>query len=66
MKASPFVMADAGSDILGHGLPQAASRRISGGQLFLLLLAEDLLWARSKGLLNWRGPAKPKLTVYSV
>jgi NADH-quinone oxidoreductase subunit A len=33
--------------------------------LFLLLLAEGLLWAWSKGLLNWRGPAKPKFTVYS-
>lgn len=33
--------------------------------LFLLLLAEGLLWAWSKSLLNWRGPAKPKLTVYS-
>jgi NADH-quinone oxidoreductase subunit A len=27
--------------------------------LFLLLLAEGLLWAWSKGLLNWRGPSKP-------
>jgi NADH-quinone oxidoreductase subunit A len=32
--------------------------------LFLLLLAEGLVWAWSKGLLNWRGPSKPKLTVY--
>ena len=32
--------------------------------LFLLLLAEGLLWAWSKGFLNWRGPAKPALTVY--
>lgn len=32
--------------------------------LFLLLLAEGLLWAWSKGLLNWRGPAKPNLTIY--
>ncbi len=32
--------------------------------LFLLLLAEGLVWAWSKGLLNWRGPTKPKLTIY--
>ncbi len=32
--------------------------------LFLLLLAEGLVWAWSKGLLNWRGPAKPNFTVY--
>ena len=32
--------------------------------LFLLLLAEGLVWAWSKGLLNWRGPAKPNLTIY--
>lgn len=32
--------------------------------LFLLLLAEGLVWAWSKGLLNWRGPAKPNLTSY--
>lgn len=32
--------------------------------LFLLLLAEGLLWAWSKGLLNWRGPAKPNLTIH--
>jgi NADH-quinone oxidoreductase subunit A len=31
--------------------------------LFLLLLAEGLVWAWSKGLLNWRGPAKPALQV---
>jgi NADH:ubiquinone oxidoreductase subunit 3 (subunit A) len=33
--------------------------------LFLLLLAEGLVWAWSKGLLNWRGPANPNLTIYS-
>jgi NADH-quinone oxidoreductase subunit A len=33
--------------------------------LFLLLLAEGLLWAWSKGLLNWRGPAQPKLTLHA-
>lgn len=32
--------------------------------LFLLLLAEGLLWAWSKGLLNWRGNSKPNLTEY--
>jgi len=32
--------------------------------LFLLLLAEGLVWAWSKGLLNWRGPARPDLTIY--
>ncbi|MEI6175368.1 MAG: NADH-quinone oxidoreductase subunit A [Verrucomicrobiota bacterium] len=32
--------------------------------LFLLLLAEGLVWAWSKGLLNWRGTAKPKLNIY--
>jgi len=31
---------------------------------FLLLLAEGLVWAWSKGLLNWRGPAKLNLTMY--
>lgn len=31
--------------------------------LFLLLLAEGLVWAWSKGLLNWRGPANPNLTI---
>ncbi len=33
--------------------------------LFLLLLAEGLLWAWAKGLLNWRGPAKPNLTFHA-
>ena len=33
--------------------------------LFLLLLAEGLVWAWSKGLLNWRGPAKPNLSIRS-
>lgn len=33
--------------------------------LFLLLLAEGLVWAWSKGLLNWRGPAKPNLAVHA-
>ena len=32
--------------------------------LFLLLLAEGLVWAWSKGLLNWRGIAKPNLNIY--
>jgi len=32
--------------------------------LFILLLAEGLVWAWSKGLLNWRGAAKPNLTIY--
>jgi NADH-quinone oxidoreductase subunit A len=32
--------------------------------LFLLLLAEGLVWAWSKGLLNWRGPTKPNFTMY--
>lgn len=32
--------------------------------LFLLLLAEGLVWAWSKGLLNWRGTANPNLTIY--
>lgn len=32
--------------------------------LFLLLLAEGLVWAWSKGLLNWRGPVKHNLTEY--
>lgn len=32
--------------------------------LFLLLLAEGLLWAWSKGLLDWRGKSKPNLNVY--
>lgn len=32
--------------------------------LFLLLLAEGLLWAWSKRLLNWRGNPKHHLTVY--
>lgn len=32
--------------------------------LFLLLLGEGLLWAWSKGLLNWHGTAKPNLTTY--
>ena len=32
---------------------------------FLLLLAEVLVWAWSKGLLNWRGPAKVDLTIYN-
>ncbi len=32
--------------------------------LFLLLLAEGLLWAWSKGLLNWRGIPKPNFTIY--
>ncbi len=32
--------------------------------LFLLLLAEGLVWAWSKGLLNWRGPKKANLEVY--
>lgn len=33
--------------------------------VFLLLLAEGLVWAWSKGLLNWRGPAKPHFTTYA-
>lgn len=32
--------------------------------LFLMLLAEGLLWAWSKGLLNWRGISKPNFTIY--
>lgn len=31
---------------------------------FLLLLAEGLLWAWTKGLLNWRGPSNPKMNIY--
>lgn len=31
--------------------------------VFLLLLAEGLLWAWSKGLLNWRGLARPGLVL---
>ncbi len=33
--------------------------------LFLLLLGEGLVWAWSKGLLNWRGIAKPNLTFFA-
>jgi len=33
--------------------------------VFLLLLAEGLLWAWSKGLLNWRGIPKGNLTLAS-
>ncbi|MEY3895446.1 MAG: NAD(P)H-quinone oxidoreductase subunit 3 [Verrucomicrobiota bacterium] len=32
--------------------------------LFLLLLAEGLLWAWSKGMLNWHGTAKPNFTTH--
>lgn len=32
--------------------------------LFLLLLAEGLVWAWSKGLLNWRGIPKPNFKIY--
>lgn len=32
--------------------------------LFILLLAEGLVWAWSKGMLDWRTTAKPNLTVY--
>ena len=32
--------------------------------LFLLLLAEGLVWAWSKGLLNWRSPVKPNYTIH--
>ena len=32
--------------------------------VFLLLLAEGLVWAWSKGLLNWRGPAKTKIAIW--
>ncbi len=32
--------------------------------LFLLLLAEGLLWAWSKGMLNWRGTPKPNFTTH--
>ena len=32
--------------------------------VFLMLLAEGLLWAWSKGLLNWRGPSKPNFKIY--
>ncbi len=32
--------------------------------IFLLLLAEGLLWTWSKGFLNWRGPVKPNLTLH--
>lgn len=31
---------------------------------FMVLLAEGLLWAWTKGLLNWRGPSNPKMNVY--
>lgn len=31
---------------------------------FLLLLAEGLLWAWTKGLLSWRGPSNPKMNIY--
>ena len=33
--------------------------------LFLLLLAEGLVWAWGRGLLNWRGPAKAHPTNWS-
>ena len=32
--------------------------------LFLLLLAEGLLWAWTRGLLNWRGTPRPALKTY--
>jgi len=32
--------------------------------VFLLLLAESLLWAWTRGLMNWRAPANPKLKTY--
>lgn len=32
--------------------------------LFLLLLAEGLLWAWSKGLLNWRTNSEPSLIIH--
>ena len=32
--------------------------------IFLVLLAEGLLWAWTKGLLSWRGPKNPKMSVY--
>ena len=32
--------------------------------VFLLLLAEGLLWAWTKGLLNWRGPVNPKMNIH--
>ena len=33
--------------------------------LFLLLLAEGLVWAWSKGLLNWRSTPKPNFIVHA-
>jgi NADH-quinone oxidoreductase subunit A len=32
--------------------------------IFLLLLAEGLVWAWSKGLLNWRGPRQTNYKTY--
>jgi len=32
--------------------------------LFLLLLAEGLVWAWAKGLLTWRTPAKPPIVIH--
>ena len=31
---------------------------------FMLLLAESLLWAWTKGMLNWRGPKQPNFTIH--
>jgi NADH-quinone oxidoreductase subunit A len=38
----------------------------AGAMLFLLLLAEGLLWAWSKGLLDWRATPKTQLTAPRV
>lgn len=43
---------------------QLSAGAFLAAMLFLLLLAEGLVWAWSKGLLNWRGPAKPNLTIF--
>lgn len=32
--------------------------------VFLLLLAESLLWAWSRGMMNWRAPQQPKLHLH--
>jgi NADH-quinone oxidoreductase subunit A len=43
---------------------QLSTGAFLAAMLFLLLLAEGLVWAWSKGLLNWRGPSKPNFTIY--
>ena len=70
LRFTPIKRGEVKNALYECGVEPLAERQTRGSlsywvaMIFLLLLAEGLLWAWTKGLLSWRGPKNPRMSVY--